>query len=408
MPIAIACDLSGKKITLAITGGIAAYKAAELASWLHQRGAAVQVAMTASATQFITPLTLKALTGRPVAVDIMSQDPAFHVPHIDIADCDLFIVAPATGNIMAKAAHGIADELVSAALLATKAPVLFAPAMHHQMYHNPATQENMRVLASRGYFFVEPGQGHLACGATGDGRLAEPPELAAAALEILFPQRPWAGLQVLISAGPTREKLDPVRYISNFSSGKMGYALAAAAHRWGANVTLVSGPTAIMPPAGVQTIFVESALDMQQAMESRYGQSQVVIMSAAVADYRARAAAPQKLKKGASASFDLVANPDILAALGQKKQGQVLVGFAAETNDVETYAKKKLAEKNLDMIVVNNVAQAGAGFGSDTNIITIYEKGGAAFAFPQMTKEAAAVEILTKISELPAFTPYKR
>lgn len=407
MPIAIACDLSGKKITLAITGGIAAYKAAELASWLHQSGAAVQVAMTASATQFITPLTLKALTGRPVAVDIMSQDPSFHVPHIDIADCDLFIVAPATGNIMAKAAHGIADELVSAALLATKAPVLFAPAMHHQMYHNPATQENMRVLASRGYFFVEPGKGHLACGATGDGRLAEPPELAAAAVEILFPHRPWADLQVLISAGPTREKLDPVRYISNFSSGKMGYALAAVAHRWGANVTLVSGPTAIMPPAGVQTVFVESALDMEQAMESHYEQSQIVIMSAAVADYRARVAAPQKLKKGASASFDLVANPDILAALGQKKQGQVLVGFAAETNDVETYAQKKLAEKNLDMIVANNVAQAGAGFGSDTNIITIYEKGGATFAFPQMTKEAAAVEILTKISELPAFAPYK-
>lgn len=393
---------SGKKITVGITGGIAAYKAADIVSWLNQQGAEVTVAMTKSACEFITPLTMKTLSGRPVACDINSLDADFHVPHIDIASCDLFLVVPATANIIAKAACGIADELVSAALLATSAPIIFAPAMHCDMYANPATQANIKTLSARGCRFIEPGEGRLACGAIGRGRLAKVEDIKQYITDFFAEGRLLSGRRVLVTAGPTYEYIDPVRFIGNRSSGKMGYAVAAAAVEAGAEVLLVSGPCSLPVPAGVKCVRVTSAAEMEAAVREAYAEYDIVVMAAAVADYRPEQQAEQKIKKGGGMEIKLVANNDILKGLGADKGDHILVGFAAETQNLAAYATKKLVEKNLDLIIANNVAQAGAGFDGDTNIITAISPDKTE-EWEMMSKRAAGRQIIKAISELPRF-----
>lgn len=396
---------AGKKITAGVTGGIAAYKAADIVSWLHQNNAEVNVVMTQGAAAFITPLTMKTLSGRPVAMDIMDTGSDWQVPHIDAAQCDLFLVLPATANILAKAAHGLADDLLSAALLATAAPILAAPAMHTQMYANAATQANLALLKERGWSFIEPGYGRLACGAVGQGRLADLETLKeAVSRALLGPAGPLSGKKVLVSAGPTYEYIDPVRFIGNRSSGKMGYALAKAAAQAGADVTLVSGPTALPDPLGLATQRVTSAAEMYDAVWQHYPAADIVIMAAAVADYRPMEAAAEKLKKGSGDhTLSLTPTRDILASLGQAKGNRFLAGFAAETQALETYASRKLRDKNLDLIIANDVSAPGAGFDHDTNIITAFwpqagrvEKK----AYPLLSKDAAAKEIIRLIDEL--------
>ncbi len=395
---------AGKKITAAITGGIAAYKAAEVVSWLKQNKADVEVVMTEGATHFITPLTMKTLSGRPVALDIMATTGDWQVPHIDVAQCDLFLVLPATANILAKAAHGLADDLLSAALLATVAPVLAAPAMNLHMYANAATQANLAVLKERGWGFIEPGYGYLACGDYGQGRLADLDVLKAEITRALIaPKGPLAGKRMLISAGPTYEYIDPVRFIGNRSSGKMGYAIAQAAADAGAQVTLVSGPAALPEPKGVSLIRVTSCQEMHDAIWQQYGEAEIVVMAAAVADYRPRQAAAGKIKKGGPLCLDLEPTVDILASLGQEKGRRFLVGFAAETERLGEYAAGKLRDKHLDLIIANDVSAPGAGFDLDTNIITAFwpEPGRIGEKqFPLMSKKAAAQEILGLIAEL--------
>jgi phosphopantothenoylcysteine decarboxylase/phosphopantothenate--cysteine ligase len=402
-----------KKITVSITGGIAAYKAAELVSWLKQSGAIVQVAMTKAACQFITPLTMQALSGRPVATDIFETGAVFNIPHIDIADADLFIVVPATANMIAKAAHGIADDLISAALLATHAPVVFAPAMHVHMYANVITQENIAKLGARGCYFIEPGEGRLACGTVGRGRLADIGIIKDSIEQILTVRHKGAengvlqGLNVLISAGPTHEKIDPVRYIANRSSGKMGFALAKAARNAGANVTLVTGPSALTDIPNVITHRVESAAEMYEAIWQYYPKADIAIMAAAVADYRPLEPKEQKIKKSGDIAIELTRTPDILASLGEKKGGRILIGFAAETEKLRAHAEEKLRQKNLDMIVANDITMPGAGFDTDTNIaaiISLDSDGNLEISeWPLMNKTELAAHIIELIGRLPGF-----
>ena len=392
----------GKKITAGITGGIAAYKVAELVSWMKQNGAEVSVAMTKAATEFITPLTLKALSGRPVAVDIMDTSSDWHVPHIDLAACDLLLLAPATGNILAKAAHGIADDLLSATLLACTSPVLCAPAMHTDMYNNPATQENIRILTERGWQFIEPGWGRLACGAVGQGRLADLEQIKERICAVLQ-NGSLTGKKVLVTAGPTYEYIDPVRFVGNRSSGKMGFAMAEAARQAGASVTLVSGPTALPDPAGIKTKRVVSAQQMYDAVWQEYPEADIVVMAAAVADYRPEHMEERKMKKGGEQSLTLVRTKDILASLGEQKERHFLVGFAAETNDLLSYAQDKLKRKNLDMIVANDVSQPGAGFDGDTNVVTVlYPQDGQLQRqdYPLLSKKAAAIQVMELIAQV--------
>lgn len=395
--------LQGKKITLCVTGGIAAYKSADLVERLKRQGGEVRVAMTSSACRFITPLTMSTLSGQGVATDILALDEDYPIPHIQLAAADLVIVAPATANILAKAASGIADELVSAIVLAAACPVLFAPSMNVNMYNNPATQGNIALLQKRGYYFIGPDTGHLACNVEAKGRMTEPQDICAAAVDILNKDCSLAGKKVVVTAGPTRERLDPVRYLSNFSSGKMGYALAAAAFKRGAEVVLISGPVALPEPIGVTTIKVESALEMQEATTKAFEEADILIMAAAVADYRPARAEGQKLKKAAEAKLELALNPDILTALGAKKGRRIMVGFAAETNDLPTYAQAKLTRKNLDLIVANDVSQPGAGFEVDTNIVTIIDSKGQVRELPKLTKEQVAHEIIDSVVGLPEF-----
>ncbi len=369
--------LTGKKITVGITGGIAVYKAAELVSWLHGAEAAVQVVMTPAAQRFVTPLTMKTLSGRPVLTDVFSEDACWQVPHIDAAACDLFLIVPASADFLAKAACGLADDALTASLLATNAPVLAAPAMNTVMYANPATQHNLRCLQERGWHFVGPDEGRLACGSSGPGRLADLEAIKTAILALLGASDVLQGLSVLVSAGPTREYLDPVRYLSNSSSGRMGYEIAAAAQLAGAAVRLVSGPSACADPPGVAVTRVTTALEMHDALLAAYPQADLVIMAAAVADYRPAETAAQKLKKNAAdpneeRALRLVRNPDILAEMGAHKGDRFLVGFAAETDHLADYAVAKLKEKNLDLIIANDVTQPGAGFAVATNIASAF------------------------------------
>lgn len=393
--------LKNRRITLGVSGGIAAYKAAELASALARAGAQVHVIMTAAAQQFVRPLTFQTLTGNPVHTDLFACPPGWHVPHIGLARADLLVVAPATANILAKAACGLGDDLLSTTLLAASCPVVFCPSMNVQMYDHLQVQANLASLRERGCFIVEPEAGHLACGEQGRGRLADPAVIREHIVRLLTTPD-LNGLKVLVTAGGTREPLDPVRYLSNRSSGKMGYALATAAARRGAQVTLVTAAGGREAPAGVLTLCVETAQEMYRTVMDLFPQQDVVIKAAAVADYRPREAATEKIKKKQDLLvLELEKNPDILATLGRQKQPhQTVVGFAAETGDLEINARKKAVQKNVDLLVANDVTMPGAGFDSDTNIVQLVYPGGPVVPLPRMDKLAVAHQIWDAVLQL--------
>jgi phosphopantothenoylcysteine decarboxylase/phosphopantothenate--cysteine ligase len=378
-------------IVVGVTGGIACYKAVELVRLLVKAEFKVRVIMTRGAMKFVTPLTFQTLSGHPVATETFDLTQESEIGHINLADsADLFVIAPATANVIGKIAGGIADDLLTTVLMATQAPVLISPAMNIHMYENPILQENLRKLRRVGYHIMEPADGYLACGYEGKGRLPDPEKIAEE-IERLLKKKDLSGEKLLITAGPNREPLDPVRYISNRSSGKMGYALARAAVRRGAEVVLVSGPTALDPPVGARLIAVTTAGDMREAVLKEYGQCTAVIMAAAVSDYHAASVAEKKMKRGKGPiELRLEPNPDILRELGQNKEGKWLIGFAAETEDLTANAQKKMREKNLDMVVANNVAETGSGFDGDTNIATIVDRTGAVRSLPMMSKDELA------------------
>lgn len=381
-------------VVLGVSGGIACYKAVELVRLLVKAGYLTRVIMTRGAMEFVTPLTFQTLSGNPVATETFNLTQESEIGHIRLADsADLLVIAPATANVIGKIANGIADDLLTTVVMATQAPILIAPAMNIHMYENPIVQENLRKLRRLGYHIMEPAEGFLACGYEGKGRLPEP-EALLGEIQRLLSKKDLAGEKFLITAGPNREPIDPVRYISNRSSGKMGYALAKVALRRGAQVTLVSGPTALEPPPGARLIPVATAAEMQQAVLREFAHCTAVVMAAAVTDYRPVAVAEQKIKRGAGPmELRLEPNPDILEALGQKRDRQFLIGFAAETENLAANAEKKLRKKNLDMIVANNVAEAGSGFDGDTNIATIIDRTGATRSLPLMSKEELADRI---------------
>lgn len=391
--------LDGKTIVFGVTGGIAAYKSCEAVSRLKKLGATVCVIMTKNATEFVAPLTFETLSNQPCVVDTFARPERWEVEHVSLAKrADLFVIAPATANIMAKLAHGIADDMLSTTCLATRAPMLIAPAMNTGMWENVATQENLKILQARGMHFVGPEGGYLACGDVGAGRMSEPAQIVERCVQLLTAKRDMQDLRVLITAGPTCENIDPVRFITNRSSGKMGYALAEAALRRGAQVTLVTGPVSLTPPQGAQVEPVRTTEDLLQRMLALAPEQDIVIQAAAPADYRAQQIAPQKLKKQGDGALTLtfVPTPDVAKAVGEgKHDGQILVGFAAETETAVENARKKLDSKHLDMIVANDVTQPGAGFDVDTNIATIITHQQAE-SLPIMTKKALADEILTR------------
>ena len=371
--------LTNKRVLLGISGGIAAYKCVELVRRLREQGAEVRVVMTAAAKAFITPLTLQAVSGHPVADDLLDPAAESSMGHIQLAKwANLVLLAPATADLMARMAAGMGNDLLTTLCLATRAPVAIAPAMNQQMYQAQVTQENIAKLAARGALIWGPAEGAQACGDVGPGRMLEPAELCQRVSQHFAQQQDLAGIAVLITAGPTREALDPVRFISNHSSGKMGYAIAAAAAARGATVTLVSGPVNLPTPAGVKRIDVESALQMQSAVMTEVTHHQIFIACAAVADYRAACVAPEKIKKaGDEISLTLVKNPDIVAGVGaMTTQRPFVVGFAAETQNVEQYARDKLARKNLDLICANDVSLPGQGFNADQNALHLFWKDG--------------------------------
>jgi len=396
------------KIALGVTGGVAAYKAAELVRRLQQEKLDVQVVMTRSAQEFITPLTFAALTGQKVITDMFSSAGAAPanvesaIEHIAVAQrIDLLLVAPATADILGKFAHGIADDFLTTLHLATKAPVVVAPAMNVNMWEHAAIQENVAALRARGVHVVDPDEGYLACGMTGAGRLAATETIARKVCEVLGLRRDLAGQTVVVTAGPTRENIDPVRFLTNRSSGKMGYSLAEAASRRGAHVILISGPTDLKAPDGVDWVPVRTTEDMRSAVLERAAEANVVIMAAAVADYRPAAPYATKLKRGeGSLTLELEPTPDILADLARTNGSRVLVGFAAETDHVAENAKSKLARKGADMIVANDVTQEGAGFDTDTNIVTLFLRDGREIPLPQMTKLEVANHILDCVLEI--------
>ena len=387
--------LEGRRLLVAMTGGIACYKACEVVRLCARDGAVVQVLMTPGARAFVSPLTLQTLSGRPVATDTFDPGEESSIGHIRLADeSEAIIVAPATANALAKAAQGIADDLLGTVLLATRAPVLWAPAMNVNMWEHPATRTNLATLQGRGARVVGPATGSLACGWEGAGRLAEPAAIVEALRCLLGPQD-LAGERVLVSAGPTREPVDPVRYLSNHSSGKMGHAVARVARRRGAEVTLVTGPTSLPPPDGVRTVAVETAAEMGAALAAEFPRATVLVMAAAVADYRVRRPAEQKLKKtGRTMTLDLERNDDLLAGLAARKGRRLVIGFAAETEAVVAEGMRKLREKRLDLVVANDVTAPGAGFGSDTNVVHLITGDGSAAALPVMAKDEVAGRIL--------------
>ncbi len=390
-------------VVLGVTGGIAVYKACELLRLLQKRGIDVFVVMTQNACRFVAPLTFETLSGHPVAVDTFDRPQTWEVEHIALAKrADLFLIAPATANIIGKMACGIADDMLSTTVMATRAPVLVAPAMNTGMWESAAVQQNVKTLQARGVQFVMPASGHLACGDSGAGKLEDVEIIAERAREMLFAKRDMEGLHVMVTAGPSREALDPVRYISNRSSGKMGYAIAQAAQKRGAEVTLLSGPVALAAPQGVKLVSFTTTQELLDKASELAAAQDVLIQAAAPADYRAKEIAPQKIKKqgGEPMTFTLVENPDVAATLGRaKKAGQVFVGFAAETNDVLAHAQDKLVRKNLDMIVANDVTRPGAGFDVDTNIVTLITKEGQE-ALPMMSKAEVADRILDHVLAL--------
>lgn len=391
------------KILLCVSGGIAVYKAVSLTSKLTQNGYDVKVVMTENATKFVTPLSFQAISRNDVYIDTFDEKDSTKIAHIDLADwADLIIIAPATANIIGKLANGIADDIISTTMLATTKPVFVAPAMNVHMYNHPAVQQNMERLKSYGYQFIEAQEGYLACGYVGKGRMEEPEAILQHVQDFFRHEKEQflKGKNVLITAGPTLERIDPVRYLSNFSTGKMGYAIAEVAQELGANVTLISGPVHLNPPANVEVIRVESAMEMYEAVMKNYDFADIVIKSAAVSDYRPKEFHNQKIKKqDKGITIELERTIDILYELGKRKTHQFLIGFAAETNNVEEYARKKLNSKNADMIVANNVMQEGAGFGTDTNIVTFYKPKNEKKEFPKLSKHEVAYEILKEAYE---------
>jgi len=389
-------------VLLGVTGCVAAYKACEVLRLLQGLGLDVRVVMTTHATRFIGPLTFEALSRQPVYLDPFQRDGGAEMPHVHWAtEADLLLVAPATANIIGKFAQGIADDALSTLYLATQAPVVVAPAMNVAMWRHPAVKANIETLRARGVAVVEPGAGYLACGAIGEGRLAEVAEIVAAVEARLGARRDLAGLSVLVTAGPTREPIDPVRFISNRSSGRMGYSVAEAARDRGARVVLISGPTALDAPSGVERVCVTTAEEMAREVETRADAAAVVVMAAAVSDHRPAHVSDQKLKKTAAPNrLDLVENTDILKRLGDKKGSRVLVGFAAETHDLDVQARRKLAEKHLDLIVANDVSQPGAGFEGETNAALLIGADGAASEVPCCTKRALADRIWDRVASL--------
>ena len=391
--------LDGKCVVLGVTGGIAAYKACGLASMLRKAGADVFVIMTENACEFVRPLTFETLTNHPVVTDTFARPETWEVEHIALAKrADVFVIAPATANILAKMACGIADDMLSTTVLATKAPILIAPAMNTGMWENPATQRNVEVLRSRGVRFVGPEGGFLACGDSGTGRMSEPEAVFAEIEKILTPKQDLKGLRVLVTAGPTREALDPVRYITNRSSGKMGYAIAEAARDRGAGVTLVTGPVSLAKPRGMECVQIVTTRDLYDEMTARCGDMDIMIQAAAPADFAPEKVSEQKIKKqsGGKLTLTLAQTPDVAAAVGgMKKPGQILVGFAAETEKVKENAAEKLKKKNLDMIAANDVTEKGAGFDVDTNVVTFITKDGQE-TLPCLPKRRVAEALLDR------------
>lgn len=393
--------LKNKKIVLGVTGGIAAYKSAELVRALVKAGVKVKVVMTKSAMEFITPLTMQTLSQGPVYTGMFTATEQCDMAHIALADfADAFVIAPATGNVIGKLASGIADDLLTTAIMAQNKPTLICPAMNDKMLANPVVQDNIRKLGRFGYTVMDSGVGELACKTSGAGRLPDIPEIVDA-MECLLSPQDFTGEKILITAGPTEEPIDPVRFITNRSSGKMGYALARAAHQRGAQVTLISGPTKLSPPPVEKTIYVRTAREMHQAVMEHYAKATVIIKAAAVADYRPKSEAIEKIKKDKGLTgIELVRNPDIIAEIGEKKKQGILAGFAMETQDLLANAREKMIKKNMDMIVANSLREEGAGFQADTNIITIIDRCGKTVRLNKMTKIDAAHRILDHIKTL--------
>ena len=386
-----------------MTGGIAVYKAVALVSKLTQAGAEVKVMMTPSAMEFVTPLSFQAMSRNDVYFDTFDEKNSKVIAHIDLADwADLVLVAPATANTIAKLANGMADNMVTTTLLATTADVWIAPAMNVHMYDHPAVKRNIEQLSKDGYSFIEPSEGFLACGYVGKGRLEEPEKIGQLVETHFSPKDlPLKGKKVVVTAGPTREKLDPVRFLTNYSSGKMGYAMAEAASKLGAETILISGPVAIEAPQNVKLVNVESTEDMFLAVLDHFDTASIVVKTAAVADYKAKEIHPQKMKKKeGEVTIALEKTTDILSELGKRKTSQILVGFAAETNDVVHYAKGKLQKKNADYIIANDVTEVGSGFGTETNAVTLVGKNDVDIHFPQTSKKELALQLFRKIIEL--------
>lgn len=391
--------LKGKTVVLGVTGGIAAYKIANLASMLVKQHANVRVIMTQNATNFITPTTFETLTGKKCLVDTFDRNFEFQVEHVSLAkQADIFMIAPATANVIAKVAHGLADDMLTTTFLACRSPKYIVPAMNTQMYENPITQDNLNICRKYGMHVIEPARGYLACGDTGAGKMPEPETLFEYILQELACEKDLAGKKVLVTAGPTREAIDPVRYITNHSTGKMGYAIARAAARRGAEVTLVSGPVNLKAPLGVRLVPVISAKDMFDAVTSVSAEQDAIIKAAAVADYRPAVVGAEKTKKSdGNMNIELERTDDILAWLGaHRREGQVLCGFSMETQNMLENSRAKLAKKNVDMIVANSLRTAGAGFGTDTNLVTVITKDGAE-ELELMSKDQVAHELLNRI-----------
>lgn len=395
--------MNKKTVILGVTGGIAAYKACEIASRLIKLNINVQVVMTKSAQEFVRPLVFQSLTNQPVVTDMFERPSTWDIEHISIAQkADLFLIAPATANIIGKVANGIADDMLSTTIMATKAPVVFAPAMNTAMYQNKIVQKNISFLKELDYYFINPDEGRLACGDVGIGKLADIDRIVENVIQILnSTQMDYKGKNLLVTAGPTREAIDPVRYISNYSTGKMGYAIAEAAVKRGANVTLITGPTHLTPPKNCNVIHVTTTEEMYNRVLENFNMCDVVIKAAAPSDYKPKIVMPSKIKKSdETMSIEFVSNPDILKELGKRKDDQILVGFAAESDHEIIYGKEKLEKKNLDMICINNILKDKVGFGHDTNQVEILKKSGEKKVLPLMSKIELAHKILDEVLDL--------
>lgn len=393
--------LSRKNIVMGVSGGIAVYKAVDVVSRLKKLNANIDIIMTKSATEFVTPLTFQSISQNPVTVDIFNEPKQWEIEHISLAKkADIFLVAPATANIIGKVANGIADDMLSTTIMATRAKVIFAPAMNTNMYNNVIFRDNMNKLKNYGYEFIKPGSGRLACGDIGEGKMAEPSDIVDY-LTSSFADTELKGKKIIITAGPTIEPLDPVRYMTNYSSGKMGFALARIAKQKGASVILVTGPVNLEPPSGVELIKVNTTQEMFAAIEKHFDECHVLIKAAAPLDYRPVTVSEQKIKKEKDEiELKFIKNPDIVAHFGKIKKKQIIVGFAAETENIIENAIKKIDKKNLDFIVANNVLTDNAGFKSDNNIVTIIDRNGSKIEYPMMKKEEVAKAIIDKISAM--------